>query len=239
MTIINQALKKRGSTPSELGERLRRAGNLHLYPPPHESQQEEFAKLCLRLLSAKKAAQGSVISVASSASGEGSSFISFNAASILGLAYQQTVVWLDGNFRAPQRQLQGHSGPTFVDLLQNPELVSELPCELSRISLVPGGTNLRDVRSLFTDVNYTDLLTGLAARFDFTIIDLPPILANQDTSIMAKKTDGMLLVVAQRQLKFESIRSGVNSLREHGVHFLGAVMNRREFDLPGFLYKRV
>ncbi len=239
MTIINQALKKRGVNFSEMGERLKQAGNLHLYPPPHESQQEEFAKLCLRLLSNKKGVRGSVIGLASSASGEGSSFISFNLASILGYVYQQKVAWIDGNFRSPQMQLQGYRGPTFVDLLKNPKLADELPSDPSQMTLVSGGDNLRDVRAFFTESNYSDLLAVMASNFDFTIIDLPPVLENQDTALMAKGTDGILLVVAQRQLKFESIRSGVHSLQEVGVHLLGAVMNRREFDLPGFLHKLI
>lgn len=239
MTIIHQAYKKQGVSLPEMAERLKQAGSTGLYPPPHESQQEEFAKLCLRLLSIKKDMRGSVIPVASSASGEGSSFVSFNLASVLGLVYEQKVAWLDGNFRSPQKKLLDHKGATFADILRNPRLADELPCEPSRITLVSGGDDLRIVRALFTDRNYTELLASLASRFDFTIIDLPPVLESQDAALMAKGTDGVLLVVAQRQLKYESIRSGVVALQEVGVDLLGAVMNRRQFDLPGFIHKWV
>lgn len=237
MSKIYQAYQKQGTNLPEIAERLKQAGSLRLYPPPHESQQEEFAKLSLRLLSIKKDHQGSVIAVASSASGEGSSFISFNLATVLGLVYDQKVIWIDGNFRSPQKMLMDHKGATFADILRDPRMVADLPCELSRITLVPGGTDLRIVRALFTDKNYADLIAALSSRFDFTVIDLPPVLETQDTALMAKKTDGVLLVIAQRQLKYESIRSGVRSLEEVGVNLLGAVMNRRQFDLPGFLHR--
>jgi len=237
MSKIYQAFQKQGADLPEIAERLKQTGLLRLYPPPHESQQEEFAKLSLRLLSIKKDHEGSAIAVASSASGEGSSFVSFNLATVLGLVYEQKVAWIDGNFRSPQKMLMDHKGPTFADILRDPRLAADLPCESSRVTLVPGGTDLRIVRALFTDRNYADLLSSLTSRFDFVIIDLPPVLESQDTALMAKKTDGVLLVVAHRRLKYESIRSGVQSLQEVGVNMLGAVMNRRQFDLPGFLHK--
>ena len=237
MSKIYQAYKKQGAELPDIAERLKRVGSMQLYPPPHESQQEEFAKLCLRLLSIKEDHRGSVIAVASSASGEGSSFISFSLATVMGLVYDQNVAWIDGNFRSPQKKLMGHQGVTFADVLRDPGRVDELSSGSSRVTLVPGGADLQVARALFTDSNYTDLLLALSSRFDFTIIDLPPILETQDTALMAKRTDGVLLVVAHRQLKYEPIRSGVLSLQEVGVNLLGAVMNRRQFDLPGFLHK--
>ena len=239
MSDIYQAYKKQVVGLPEMADRLQRVGSLRLYPSPAESQQEEFAKLSHRLLCMKQDLRGSVIAVASSTSGEGASFVSYNLATFLGLVYEQKVAWIDGNFRSPQGKLRDHEELTFADLLRDPQGASGLPCRPSHVTLVPGGSDLRAERAGFADKNYTDLIASLASRYDFTIIDMPPILETQDTALMAQRTDGLLLVVAHRQLKRESIASGVRSLREVGVHLLGAVMNRREFDLPKFIHKRI
>ena len=237
MTDIYQAYKKQVVGLPEMTERLQRAGSLRLFPALHELQQEEFAKLSHRLLSMKQDHVGSVLSVASSVSGEGASFVSYNLANFLGLVFDQKVIWIDGNFRSPQKKLMEQDGVTFADMLRRPALVEDLPCKSAHVTLVPGGSDLRDVRANFADRNYKDLIAGLASRYDFAIIDLPPVLDSQDAALMAQKTDGLLLVIAFRLLKRERIASGVNSLQEVGVKLLGAIMNRREFDLPKLLHK--
>jgi polysaccharide biosynthesis transport protein len=239
MNTIYEAYNKQVMGMPEMTERLHQVGSLRLYQPPHESQQEEFAKLSLRLLEMKCEDQGTVLAVASSMSGEGASFVSYSMATVLGLVYEQKVAWIDGNFRSPQKKLQGQDGSTFADLLRDPDLSSDLPCSPAHVTHVPGGTDLRSERARFTEKNYSDLISSLASRFDVVIIDLPPILETQDAALMARKTDGLLLVVAHRRLKRESIDSGVRSLKELGVNILGAVMNRRQFDLPGFLHNRI
>ena len=128
MTDIYKAYKKQVVGLPEMADRLQRAGSLRLYPAPIESQQEEFAKLSHRLLSLKTDLRGSVISVASSMSGEGSSFVSYNLATFLGLVFEQKVVWIDGNFRSPQRKLLDYDGVTFAELLRDPTLADVLPC---------------------------------------------------------------------------------------------------------------
>ncbi len=181
--------------------------------------------------------KGIAIAMASSSPGEGSSFVSYNLATFLGLVYDQKVAWIDGNILSPQEKLKDQDGVTFSDLLEDPNLASKLPNESSQITLVPSGPKLAKSRALFAGNNYTVLLDSLASCFDFVIIDLPPILKSQDAALVAQKTDGMLLVVAHRKLKREIIDSGIRSLRAVGVNILGAVLNRREFDLPGFLHK--
>lgn len=238
MSKIFQAYKKQVIGLPEMSERLHRVGNQQLFQPPHKTQQEEFAKLSHRLLTLKDENRGAVYTIASSVAGEGASFVSYSVATILALVYEQKVVWIDSNFRSPQKKLQTMTGPTFADLLRDPDLVVKLPCQVSQITMVPAGPDLDEERASFTDSSSTKLFAALTSRFDFVLIDAPPVLESQDTALIAKRTQGLLLVVAHRKLKRESISSGIRSLREIGVNVLGAVMNRREYDLPGFLHKR-
>ncbi len=75
--------------------------------------------------------------------------------------------------------------------------------------------------------------------FDFVILDLPPVLKSTDTALIGRNTDGLLLVVEQKFLKWEVINHGVDSLREKDVKILGSVINRREFELPKVIYDRL
>jgi Mrp family chromosome partitioning ATPase len=56
---------------------------------------------------------------------------------------------------------------------------------------------------------------------------------------MAAATDGVALVIAQRLLKREIISYGMEALRAKSVNVLGAVINKRSYDLPRVIYDRL
>lgn len=238
MSKIYEAYRKRVGEMPDLTIELGRVGTVALYPMPDATQQGEFSQLANRLLDHKREDRGAVIAFASTASGEGASFVSYNAALMLATVYHQKVCWIDGNFQSPQKLLLHNDGPTLATLLQNPERVADLR-PAGNPTLVPGGLNLQAVRGLFADQKCQDLMRALRARFDFVIIDLPPVQGTTDTALMATATDGVTLVIEQRYLKREVINHGIESLRSKGVHILGAVINKRSYDLPKAIYDRL
>ncbi|MFH2052571.1 MAG: hypothetical protein ABIK96_08920 [bacterium] len=238
MSKIFDAYKKRLGDAPDLPQELGRTGTISLFPIPADPQREEFNRLASRLLGMRLESRGSVISFASSSRGEGSSYVSYQAAFFLANAYKMKVAWIDGNFLSPQKQLRNSDSLTLCDLLQDPERFEDMVTP-DALTLLPGGENLVGARGLFADPRYTEILVAFTRRFDFTIIDLPPILNSTDTALMASETDGLLLVIEQKFLKWEIIEHGLDGLRNKGVRVLGSVINRRSFELPKFIYDRV
>jgi Mrp family chromosome partitioning ATPase len=238
MSKIYEAYRKRVGDMPDLTIEMGRVGTVALYPMPDATQQAEFSQLANRLLDQKRDDRGAVIAFASTASGEGASFVSYNAALMLATVYHQKVCWIDANFQTPQKQLAHAEGPTLATLLQNPDRLAELR-PAGNPHLVPGGLNLTAVRGLFADEKGADLMRGLSGRFDFTLVDLPPVLSTTDTALMATATDGLTLVIEQRFLKREIIGHGMEALRAKSVRVLGAVINKRSYDLPKVIYDRL
>ena len=238
MSKIYEAYRKRAGGEPDLEAEIGRIGTVALYPVPDAAQQGEFNQLANRLLDVKPEDRGAVLSFASTASGEGASFVSFNTAMVLASVYHQKVAWIDGNFESPQQQLARAEGPTLANLLQQPSRLAELR-PAANPALIPGGSNLSQVRGLFADERCADLVRALGERFDFTILDLPPVLGTTDTALAAAATDGLTLVIEQRYLKREIIGHGMDALRAKNVNVLGAVINKRSFDLPKVIYDRL
>jgi len=238
MSKIYEAYRKRVGDAPDLSIELGRVGTVALYPMPDATQQGEFSQLANRLLDHKREDRGAVIAFASTAAGEGASFISYNTALMLATVYHQKVCWLDANFQTPQKALAHAEGPSLATLLQNPDRLAELRAT-GNPTLVPGGLNLTAVRGLFADQKCHDLMRGLSGRFDFTIVDLPPVLSTTDAALMATATDGLTLVIEQRFLKREIISHGVEALRAKSVRVLGTVINKRSYDLPKVIYDRL
>lgn len=238
MSKIFDAYKKKVGQMSELSLEIGKAGSISLYPFPQGSQQDDFSRLANRLLGLRREDRGTTLSFSSSASGEGSSFVSYNTAVYLASVYHLRVVWIDGNFLSPQAKLMGQGECSFGSLLQDPGQVEDLIVADNPL-LIGGGRRLEQTRGLLADRNYPRLLGGLARRFDFVILDLPPVLGSTDTALMASATDGYLLVIEQKFLKVEVIEHGIQGLRDKGVNLLGTVINRRTYDLPKVIYDRL
>lgn len=238
MSKIFDAYRKKVGHLPDLSLEIGKAGSISLYPSPEGSQKDDFNKLANRLLGLRVDTRGTVLTFGSSAAGEGASFVSYHTACYLAAVYHQKVVWIDGNFKDPQVKLMGQDRHSFSSLLQNPEKVDDLVASDNPL-LIPGGHNLQEARGLLADRKYGQLLGKLAGRFDFVILDLPPVLNSTDTALMAAGSDGFLLVIEQKYLKVEVIQHGIQGLKDKGVNLLGTVINRRTFDLPKVIYDRL
>ena len=238
MSKIFDAYKKQSASALDIAQEEPQLGFDPLYPPPKEEQLADFSRLANRLLGLKTGPDGSVFCFASTTSGEGASFVSYNTAVVLAQVYNQKVAWVDCNILSPQSSLQVDTGLTFSTLLKNPTLVQELHLN-GNPYLLAGGSDLRRSKGLFASANFTRVLTELAQRFDQVILDLPPVLDTSDTALMAAGCDGFLLVIEQQYLKWEIVSHGLNALRDKGVQILGSVVNRRKFVLPKIIYDRL
>src|SRR5262249_45532197 len=70
------------------------------------------------------------------------------------------------------------------------------------------------------------LLDSLAAAYDVLVIDSPPALATTDPLVLARQTDGVLLVIGAGETRSPLVRQAADSLRQVGGRLLGAVLNK-------------
>jgi Mrp family chromosome partitioning ATPase len=70
------------------------------------------------------------------------------------------------------------------------------------------------------------LLDNLKSDADVIVIDSPPVLAVTDAVILARNSDGVLLVVDSGHTKRESAARSKEALEQAGARLLGVVLNR-------------
>ena len=67
------------------------------------------------------------------------------------------------------------------------------------------------------------LLRGLASRYDYVVLDSPPLTSITDTHLLAQYVDGILFVVNGRVSPGELVKNGREQLLDRPV--LGIVLN--------------
>lgn len=82
-------------------------------------------------------------------------------------------------------------------------------------------------------------LQELAQQVRLVVVDLPPILRAPEGVRFATVCDAVVLVVRAHHTRWEAVQQAQRVLDRAGVPILGAVLNRRRFDLPRWLYERL
>ena len=72
----------------------------------------------------------------------------------------------------------------------------------------------------------TDLLRELRQKYDYIIIDTPPIGSVIDAAIIAKECDGAVLVIESDRVRYQDAQRVQEQLKKTGCRILGAVLNK-------------
>jgi succinoglycan biosynthesis transport protein ExoP len=83
------------------------------------------------------------------------------------------------------------------------------------------------------------LLTTLSAQHDWIVVDGPPVLDAPEAADIAEVVDGVVLVVRSGRTKRPVVARAAELLRKSGARVLGSVLNRRRLEIPDFIYRRI
>ena len=81
-----------------------------------------------------------------------------------------------------------------------------------------------------------EVLAG--AGFDWVLIDSPPVMAVTDASVIAHVTGGVVFVVGADMTGRDAAQQAVEQLESASGRFVGAVLNRVDFERNGYYYSR-
>lgn len=96
--------------------------------------------------------------------------------------------------------------------------------------MVPVGREVNNSLSLLTTNKLTQLLDWLASKFDFVLVDAPPVGMIIDAAEIAKSCDGVLFVVNYNTISRREMQEAKSQIERTGCKILGAVLNNVTFD---------
>ena len=73
-------------------------------------------------------------------------------------------------------------------------------------------------------------------KYDYVIIDTPPVIAVTDAQILSTKVDGTILVVHAGQTKKQIVMTAVDLLKKVGANIIGTVLNSVEMKGSNYYY---
>lgn len=187
---------------------------------------EEFRRVAATLHQAQSDANTRVVMITSAAPGDGKTLTAINLALILSESYRRRVLLIDADLRRPSIRDVSHM-PNVVGLSDGLRAKTEQQLSLlpitKNLTLLPAGRPDADPMSGLTSSRMRRILEQAAQRFDWVILDAPPVGTIADTSLLGQMVDAALLVVRAGQTQCAGVQKAIEALGRDRI--LGVLLN--------------
>lgn len=214
------------------------SGRLVTLLDPTSVAAEAYRTLRTNLLYALVDNPPKVIVLTSPGPREGKSTTCANLGVVLAQADKRTLI-VDCDLRKPvihrvfgMRNIRG-----IVDVLVGQRHLEEVWQEpLVDLKVLSVGPLPPNPAELLSSRRFADFVTDVRERFDYVLIDAPPVGLVSDPAIIATQGDGVLLVLDAQKTRKGALRESMRGLEAVGANVLGAVMNNVKKSKKGSYY---
>jgi protein-tyrosine kinase len=228
---LRPAPAPRPEVPAAPGRAIPRAwvGKIVLSDEIKDATVEQYRRLAAALHQAQSSTGCKVVLLTSAVAGEGKTLTAANLALTLSESYERRVLLIDADFRRP----------SLHDLFQVPNVSGLNECltadadrkltivDLSpRLSLVPAGRPNQDPMGGLTSGRMQRIVAEAAARFDWVLLDTPPVGLITDANLLATMTDVAVLVVQANRTPCALIQRSIESVGRERI--IGVVLNQMD-----------
>ncbi len=192
---------------------------------------ESFRAVLASLVSGEN--QNKVIAFTSPYPREGKTTIISNLAVQLA-EIDRKVLLIDADMRQPRlHAVFGVSNALGLsDLIADTRAIETLPVaslsqetSLYGLRLLPSGPGTPSIAKLLYSKGFDKLLARLREEYDMILIDTPPMLTVPDARILARRADGVVLVLRAGHTTKLMAKAAVERLVDDGIPILGTVLN--------------
>lgn len=203
-----------------LGERL--TSDPHCNP----MLVEQFRRLAGVLHKSQVVDGTKVIMVTSAAPSDGKTMTAINLALALSGSYKRRVLLIDADLRRPSigesLGLEHSAGLSEALKAGSEQKLAVIPITAT-LTLLPAGRPDPDPIGGLTSVRMRRILEEAAARFDWVVLDAPPVGLLADANLMIEEVDRTLLVVRAGQTQYPMVEKAIELLGKDRL--LGVVLN--------------
>jgi protein-tyrosine kinase len=180
----------------------------------------------------------------STSSGDGCSTTAMNFAATLATDPDLNVLLVEVNLRTPsliKRLNIGHA-PDLNDLVAN---LSQMTARIEKVEsenlyvIGCGGGSLLGALGLFESGEFDQFLKTVRKRFDYVILDAPPVPVFSEFRVLCSKVDGIVLVVKSDETRRQVALRAKKEIEAARGNLIGVVLNKRKYYIPKWIYKRL
>jgi capsular exopolysaccharide synthesis family protein len=170
-----------------------------------------------------------VVAVTSAAAGDGKTLTAVNLAGALAQSPQSRVLLIDADLRCGtvHQLLRLTGGLGLVDAILDDALGLDdvvRPVPRFNLSVLPVGRMAVAPYELLTSARFATLLSAARGRYDYIVVDTPPVALLPDARLIEQWIDGVVMVVAAHKTPRRLVEAALDAMNPDKL--LGIVWNR-------------
>lgn len=175
-------------------------------------------------------AKNKIIMITGPSPAIGKSFISTNLAIVLASS-EKKILLIDADLRKGHinKILGVYREDGLSELISNTislaDAIRTIKIEEGNIDFIPTGTIPPNPSELLLHERFSILLETLGQKYDYIIIDSPPVLAVTDAVIIGQMASATLMVVKSGQHPLSELQQCVKRLKQNNIEIKGVVFN--------------
>jgi capsular exopolysaccharide synthesis family protein len=108
--------------------------------------------------------------------------------------------------------------------------------DIENLDVITAGPTPPNPSELLGSKFMADILDGLRQRYEYIIIDTPPVTAVTDAAILAQYADGVVIISKAFVTPKELVRAAIETLQKVNSKIFGVVLNNVNMNKEGAYY---
>ncbi|MBW2690125.1 MAG: polysaccharide biosynthesis tyrosine autokinase [Deltaproteobacteria bacterium] len=193
---------------------------------PLSPASEAFLALRTNLLYIVTNQKHRIVMITSCLPDEGKSTIAVNLATAMAQTGAKTLL-IGCDLRRPSLYgaLDQSAAPGLTDLLANRDRKAIRHIKHLGLDFIPAGTEPPNPTQMLNSNVMKRLLLRVRERYDYVIVDVPPLLPVSDALILASQVDLNVIVIESCRIPEKLAKRALRSLQNHGAEVAGVILN--------------
>ena len=190
---------------------------------------EQFRNLAASLNRLHQEGQLRSLLVTSPAPGDGKSHVAVNLALTLSESYRRAVLLVDADLRRPtlHRMFGVHATPGLLEALRADQEGKPTVHKVGEhLTLLTAGHQQHNPVGDLSSSRLSRLIKAARSRYDWVIVDSPPVAGLADARILSEVVDGAVLVIRAGATRYPEVDASVAALGQDRL--LGVILNAVE-----------
>ncbi|MDY0042378.1 MAG: GNVR domain-containing protein, partial [Desulforhabdus sp.] len=184
-----------------------------------------------------------VIAITSCRQGEGVSTVAAQLSITLARRNTGRILLVDANFGHPTLSqifgMETNSGLADILVGGNGNTAPNRPSFCDGLDILCSGHKDCDLSSPKASQAFTNLLHLWKREYNFVVIDSPPFDQQGAAIITGDLADSVLLVIEAEGVRWEVAQRALKRLKKAKSNVIGAILNKRRYYIPDWLYRRL
>ena len=215
-------------------------GSLLGVPP---AAVEDYAALASRIeLLLSNEVRGTIV-VGGAGRAAGATTVAVGLAAALAVTVRAPGLLVDGNLRQPSLHTKFHveRAPGLTEVVRDGVGLGHVAhaTAVPRLTLLTSGSEVKSPQSFYQLPAFREQLAAWTRDHTYVIFDSAAFGPVADSISLAQAVTGAVMVVEAGRTVREVAAETAEEMRRAGIRVLGAVLNRRRFYVPDWIYRRV